>query len=234
MSGLAFVFSCEHGGNRVPPAYARLFASAAARAALASHRGFDLGAAAIARRLAADFDQKAHVHAVTRLLVEPNRSPRHPALFSPWSMGLDAAARQALLARHYFPHRRQVEEALRVELARAEQVVHVAVHSFTPVFGGLARRAGVGLLYDPARPAEADLARRWQRELGARLPGVLIRRNYPYRGATDGFPTFLRRTLGPRYLGFELELNQGDLLVPRQNRSVLAALRASLQRLLRR
>jgi hypothetical protein len=35
-----------------------------------------------------------------------------------------------------------------------------------------------------------------------------VRRNRPYRGAADGLTTHLRRKLGPRYLGIELEVSQ--------------------------
>ncbi len=36
-----------------------------------------------------------------------------------------------------------------------------------------------------------------------------IRMNYPYRGASNGLTRDLRRRLGERYLGIELELNHG-------------------------
>ena len=45
-------------------------------------------------------------------------------------------------------------EDLRAAVAARKQVLHVAVHSFTPVLHGERRNADVGLLYDPARPRE--------------------------------------------------------------------------------
>jgi len=47
-------------------------------------------------------------------------------------------------------------------LTRGDRVIHVAVHSFTPTLRGVRRNADVGLLYDPARPGELALARRWR------------------------------------------------------------------------
>ena len=46
MSPVRIVLTCEHGGNRIPAAYAAYFQSAGA--VLDSHRGFDAGALAVA------------------------------------------------------------------------------------------------------------------------------------------------------------------------------------------
>ncbi len=219
---LGLVLSCEHAGNRVPKAYAELFRSAAAKRALESHRGFDPGALAVAEALARHFSLPLHAQRVTRLLVEVNRSIGHPGLYSAFSRALSPEARELLLSRHYTPHRDRVEQALQKELARRERVLHVAVHSFTPVLDGELRRADVGLLYDPARPLERRFGLSLQHALKARVPELRVRLNYPYRGAADGFTTWLRRGLGPRYLGFELELNQALLLGPRPRRRFIA------------
>jgi hypothetical protein len=41
------------------------------------------------------------------------------------------------------------------------------------------------------------------------LPGFRIRRNNPYRGASDGLATALRKKFGMRqYAGIEIEINQ--------------------------
>jgi len=66
-----------------------------------------------------------------------------------------------------------------------------------------------------------------------RVPGLRVRRNYPYRGAADGLTTHLRRQLGPRYLGVELEINQALLLgaqapMVRLTRALLETLREQL------
>ena len=87
-------------------------------------------------------------------------------------------------------------------------VVHVAVHSFTPVLEGRMREVDIGVLYDPARDAERRIAGAWVEALKRRTD-LRVRRNQPYRGATDGLPTALRRALGEGYAGFELELSQG-------------------------
>lgn len=200
------IVTCEHGGNQVPEAYRPLFAQY--RDMLESHRGHDPGALAMARDLAAAFDAQLVYATVTRLLVELNRSPGHPQLFSEVTKQLSAEERHQLLMRYYMPYRTQVEKLI-VQGMRSGQVIHISSHSFTPVFNGIERRSDIGLLFDPARESEARLCRAWQRELQRLAPGLIVRRNYPYRGVSDGLTTHFRRRLRePCYLGMELEINQ--------------------------
>lgn len=195
--------------------YAHLFRGARARAALASHRGWDIGALAVARILARQLAAPLFAATVSRLLVELNRSPGHPALLSEFSARLAPAERRGLLARHYQPHRAAIERAIADAIAAGHRVVHVAVHSFTPRLHGEVRRADLGLLYDPRRRRERVLCQRWQRALGTLAPAVRVRRNYPYRGQSDGLSTWLRRRFPEtRYLGVEIECNQALLARP--------------------
>lgn len=209
------LLTCEHGGNAVPGTYAALFAGRAARRALASHRGFDPGALAVARRLAARFGVDLDYSTTSRLLVDLNRSLGHPSLLSEFSGRLEARARRALIARHYLPYRQTIERRLEASLGASDWVLHVAVHSFVPVLHGERRRADVALLYDPRRPTERAVASAWIAALRRRAPELALRRNYPYRGTSDGLTTALRRRHpDERYAGIELELNQSRLRDP--------------------
>jgi predicted N-formylglutamate amidohydrolase len=152
---------------------------------------------------------------------------------SRWTRALDASARQRLLQRHYLPHRAAVTRALRRRLAGGRRAVHVAVHSFVPVLGGVRRRADVGLLYDPRRGLERAVCRAWRGQLGTAGPRWRVRCNYPYRGVSDGLTTALRRTLGsPRYAGIELEINQA-LFRRRRPEELAAIFAATLEAALR-
>ncbi|MBI5510289.1 MAG: N-formylglutamate amidohydrolase [Deltaproteobacteria bacterium] len=203
----ALLITCEHGGAVVPAAYRRLFAGHARL--LASHRGYDPGAANLARRLAHRFHLQADVARVTRLLVDLNRSVAAPSLFSSITGPCSAAEKIEILRRHYLPHRQRVLGRVRRAIREHGTVLHLAVHSFTPVLGGVRRTADVGLLYDPSRAAEVAFCRAWQRELAAVMPSLRVRRNYPYRGRSDGLCTSLRRHFDPRtYVGVELEVSQ--------------------------
>jgi predicted N-formylglutamate amidohydrolase len=106
-----------------------------------------------------------------------------------------------------------VESEIARRVAANEAVIHIASHSFTPVFGGIVRRADVAWLYDPRRPGETLLARRWQAALAQRAPGLRLRRNYPYQGRSDGLASQLRkRHPDAAYVGIELEVNQRFVL----------------------
>jgi predicted N-formylglutamate amidohydrolase len=201
------LFTCEHGGNRVPAEYARLFRGH--RNLLDSHRGYDPGALDLARTSARRLKVPLHFATITRLLVELNRSANHPRQFSVATESLSAAERQSLFAKHYHPYRQRVEAEVANAVARGERVIHVSFHTFTPQLDGVVRRADIGLLYDPSRSAEASWCARFKQLLAARRPDLTIRKNYPYLGKTDGFTTSLRkRWKGTVYLGIELEVNQ--------------------------
>jgi predicted N-formylglutamate amidohydrolase len=168
----------------------------------------------------------------SRLLVEANRSPENPRIWSSYTAALPPQERQRILDRHYWPHRRDVEAAVRASVAARRRVVHVAVHSFTPRIDGEIRKGDVGLLYDPARPRERALALRWQAVLRDLDPTLRVRRNHPYRGIADGLATWLRRRFPDSdYAGFELEVNQALLAGP-SRRDAERALAESLARLL--
>jgi predicted N-formylglutamate amidohydrolase len=146
---------------------------------------------------------------ITRLLVEPNRSIGHPRLFSEFSRHLDAAAKQELLQGYYYEHRNRAEAWIEQHMAQGRPVIHLSVHTFTPVLDGQSRTADVGLLYDPRQAAEKVFVRRWQDTLKQHRPDLIVRRNYPYLGKSDGFTSYLRgRFPGDDYLGIELEVNQ--------------------------
>ncbi len=201
------VLSCEHGGNCVPRAWAALFAGR--ERLLASHRGWDRGALALGRELAALTRAPLVAHEVTRLLVDANRPPDAHDVFSTFTAPLDPAERASILARHHVPHWRRVADAVARAGRGGARVLHVAVHTFTPVRNGDRREVDVGLLYDPRRPRERRLAHAWRRLLRARAPELRVRLNAPYRGDTPCLPTSLRRALPPdRYLGIELEVSQ--------------------------
>jgi predicted N-formylglutamate amidohydrolase len=203
---LKLLITCEHGGYRVPAAYAACFRGQ--QQVLRSHRGHDPGALQLARRLARQLDAPLYASTISRLLVELNRSTHHRQLFSEFTRPLTADQRREILQRYYLPHRQRITDWLRQYAARST-VVHISVHSFAPELQRVARRADVGLLYDPRRLGETAFCQDWQRRLRQQRPDLRVRRNYPYLGRADGLTTALRREfVDPRYLGIELEVNQ--------------------------
>jgi len=223
--------SCEHGGNRIPAAFRRYFRGRRAQALLASHRGHDPGALVLARDLARACAAPLFYSTVTRLLIELNRSPRHPRLYSEITGALPAPVRSRLLARYYWPYRTTLEAGIDAAVRSGHRVIHISAHSFTPVLNGRQRHADVGFLYDPRRKPETRFCRAWQQALRGGDPALIVRRNYPYRGVSDGLTTHLRRRFtADCYIGVELEVNQKHALGnPRAWRRLRRLLSSSLQ-----
>ena len=217
------LITCEHGGNRIPPRYRAAFASAAR--ALASHQGYDPGALALAREFARRLAAPLVYSTTSRLLIELNSSLWHARCFSRYAQRLPNALRSEVVERYYRPYRDQVKAHVARGLQRGKRVVHLSCHSFTPRLAGVVRHADIGLLFDPARAAEARLCAAWAARLAR--AGVHVRRNYPYKGTADGLTTDLRAGFGPRYLGIEIEVNQrfpkGDAKRWRRLRRLLIA-----------
>ena len=206
-----YLITCEHGGNRIPPRYRPLFHGH--EALLQTHRGFDAGALAMARDLAHALAAPLLVSTTSRLLIDLNRSIGHPRLYSEATRPAPAAVRREILQRYYLPYRSQAEADIAATIAKGSRVIHISSHSFTPELDGEVRNADIGLLYDPARPGEVELSRRWQASLMRQAPGLTVRRNYPYTGKSDGFTAYLRRRFPANaYVGIELEINQKDVL----------------------
>jgi predicted N-formylglutamate amidohydrolase len=200
------VVTVEHGGNRVPDDVADLFAGHGGL--LESHRGWDPGTLSLGRALAARLGAPLVAAEVTRLLVDLNRSPHNPRVFSEVTRGLPPGDRRALIETYHHPHWTRARAAVDTTLADVGRVLHLGIHSFTPTLDGRTRRPDVALLYDSANAAERALAAAWVEALGRAAPRV-VGRNDPYRGRADGLTTALRRSHpADRYLGVEVEINQ--------------------------
>lgn len=225
-SSPAVIVTCEHGGNEIPFKFRPLFASAEARAALQSHRGFDPGTLELARLLASQLKARLCFATTSRLLIELNRTLGHRQLFSEWTRVLSPEERQRLINEYYLPYRQRVEEHVAAQVT-SRPVLHVSVHSFTPILNEKTRRTDVGLLFDPSRRFETEFCRGWKKSIHAALPDHAVHFNLPYRGTSDGFTVALRKRFpDSRYAGIELEVNQkfvADNAVWRRLQSQLAA-----------
>lgn len=204
------VLTVEHASARVP---AGLWLGLPP-AVVASHVGWDPGALPLGRALAAELGAALFAGQVSRLVVDLNRRAGHPEVVPrrafgvavPGNLGLSEAQRQARLARWHAPFRGAVARAVAQAVAGGG-CLHLSLHSFDPSLS--ADRAGleVGVLFDPARAAEAA----WCGALLDRLAaaGLSARANAPYAGTAEGHTTALREAHARGYLGVEIELAQG-------------------------
>lgn len=201
------IISCEHAGNDVPEEYRHLFKHG--RDTLQTHRGIDIGALDLTNAIAKKMEQEAHLHTVTRLLVDLNRSVQSPTLFSEFTRDEPLEVREDIFDRYYRPHREKVKAEIKKVIDQDYQAIHVGVHTFTPIWKNKEREVDVGFLFDPRSDQEQQFCWRWRKELNHLLPDLTLRMNEPYRGTMDGFTTYLRRQFPQNdYLGMEIEVNQ--------------------------
>ena len=197
------VISCEHASNTVPPCFEWVFPNKSR--VLASHRGYDVGAAVITDALAQRLSLTPVCGEITRLLIDINRSLGNPTMFSPYAHKLAEAQREQLIKTYYLPHCKKLAAAIDRGLRGAEHVLHVAIHSFTPWWDGIRRDGEMGILYDPEMKSESRFAMRMKRHLTA--AGYHTRLNFPYHGRDDSLCHTFRGRYGDRYSGIEIEVN---------------------------
>ncbi len=180
-SGLLII--CDHASNRLPARYGTLGLPAHE---LDRHIGYDIGAEALARALAARLDLPAVISRFSRLLIDPNRGIDDPTLVPALSDGtiiagnanVDAAEKAYRIAAFYAPYHDAIDRAIDAGTAAGRTPAVFSVHSFTPVWRGIARPWHAGVLWDRdprlARPL-IDLLRE--------DPRLIIGDNEPYSGA---------------------------------------------------
>lgn len=230
MKPTRLMLSCEHAVDTIPPAYERLFLQQ--KTVLATHRAIDFGAANIAEHLRQHFGCDYVSAEVSRLLIDCNRSLNNRACFSEFTKTLTMVEKQELIAHYYQPYRDAVETKIKTLIQRGAQVLHISCHSFTPVFNDVKRNTDIGLLYDPHHHGEKEVARLWHKLLHQQ-DNYLTRLNYPYRGVSDGFTSYLRKHYAEKdYLGFELEINQALLKEPKNIQKMAELIKDSLSDLL--
>lgn len=202
---MKLIVTCEHGGNRIPKAYEKYFKGH--QSILNSHLGYDLGALDVFETLKPISDFSLYSD-VSRLLIELNRSLHYPNLYSEYSKKIPKKDKQVLIQFHYLGYRNQIENTIGNWIVNNETVLHLSVHSFTPILDDTERNCDIGLLYDSKKRTEKSFCLNFKNELKALKPNLKVRFNYPYLGNADGFTTYLRKQFPENYIGIELEINQ--------------------------
>jgi predicted N-formylglutamate amidohydrolase len=152
----AIVLVCEHAGNLLPRRLGDLGLSAADRQ---RHIAWDIGAGALSRLLAERLDAPLITQAYSRLVCDCNRATGvesyipvvSEATRIPGNEGLGAAERQARTDAIYWPLHRRITALLDQRAAAGRPTAFINIHSFTPVYLGVARPMQVGLLFQRDR-----------------------------------------------------------------------------------
>jgi predicted N-formylglutamate amidohydrolase len=207
MKNTTLIITCEHAANEIPGKYRYLFSGY--ENILKTHRGYDLGVLSLAKHFANTFNVKLFRTRFSRLLVDVNRSLWRRTLFSEITKSLTRNEKDIILKEYYYPHRNEITQHIEKEAQNGQKLLHIALHSFTPVLNGTERKAELGFLYNPQRKNEKAISRNWKKTMQKELPQWRLRYNYPYRGKPDGLTAHFRRMYPDnKYLGIELEVNQ--------------------------
>jgi predicted N-formylglutamate amidohydrolase len=155
---------------------------------LERHIAYDIGAAAVTRRLAAILKAPAILSRFSRLLIDPNRGADDPTLVMriadgqiiPGNARIGAEEIERRRLTYWAPYRAAVTRMLDALIASGPPPAVVSVHSFTPVLKDQPRPWEIGILWDSderfARPLIA----------GLRDEGYITGDNEPYDGALEG------------------------------------------------
>ena len=147
-----FLLTCDHYGRRIPKVLGDL---GLPESELTRHIAWDIGIAGVAEQLSRQLDAHLIVQRYSRLVIDCNRPPRvassipiiSDATTIPLNEGLSGEA-AALRRREIFdPYHRHIDAIIDQRLRDRRPTVLVALHSFTPVYAGIARPWHIGTLY---------------------------------------------------------------------------------------
>ncbi|ABA05696.1 N-formylglutamate amidohydrolase [Nitrobacter winogradskyi Nb-255] len=153
VSGLSpFLFTCDHYGRLIPDALGDLGLPESERR---RHIAWDIGIAGVAERLSAALGAHLIAQRYSRLVIDCNRPPHAassiPALSEatviPGNERLSQSEADARRHAIFEPYHRRIKERIDERLARSRPTILVSLHSFTPVYAGVARPWHVGTLY---------------------------------------------------------------------------------------
>ncbi len=178
--GSPFLLVCDHAGRQVPAYLGDMGVSAAD---WDRHIAWDIGAAGVCAALAPALGATCIAQAYSRLVIDCNRTPGHPTSIPPVSdgtvipanAGLAPASATLRVAEIFAPYHAAIAAELDRRAASGSASVLVAMHSFTPVFAGVARPWQAGVLHNRSPALSYALARLLEQE------GFLVGDNEPYR-----------------------------------------------------
>lgn len=176
-----YLLVCEHAGNRLPIALDNLGLSGKD---LERHIAWDIGARAVALKLAERMKAPLYMQRYSRLVCDCNRRPDVPTFIVersedtdiPGNVGLSQAERYARARTIFWPFHDAISAALDRREADGRRTILLTIHSFTPVFLGRARPWEIGVLFNRDQLLAPSVAE-WLQQHTPLCVGV----NQPYK-----------------------------------------------------
>ena len=177
------LIGCDHADNRIPESLSNLGLEPEH---LESHIALDVGAKQVSMLLSEMFDAPLIMAGYSRLVIDLNRYPHDPSLILdvsdgipvPGNMNLDAASRQERIDTFFDPYHRKYDEMARDIMERHDAPLLLALHSFSPIYGGQQRPWHYGVMWDEY---PGNVRKQLLEGLNS-LDGLVIGDNKPYTG----------------------------------------------------
>jgi predicted N-formylglutamate amidohydrolase len=227
----SFVIVCDHAGRRIP---ARLGDLGLPGAELQRHIAWDIGALAVARRVAAELDATLVAQNYSRLVIDCNRDPSvassipmlGEAIAIPGNVDLSEQEIGARRREIFDPYHDHIRALLDWRLAANRRTILVSQHSMTNIFRGVRREMHAAILYNRDRRFAGLMLDMLRREAN-----LLIADNEPYFVSDETDYTIPRHGEARGLPHVEIEIRQ-DLLLDDAGqadwaRRIASALRAA-------
>jgi predicted N-formylglutamate amidohydrolase len=175
-----FLLTCDHYGRAIPAALGDLGLPASE---LTRHIAWDIGIAGVAERMSDALGAHLIAQRYSRLVIDCNRPPDvassipvlSEATAIPGNEGISETEADARRAAIFAPYHRRIDEAIDARLAQRRPTVLISLHSFTPVYAGVARPWHIGTLYHRDRTVAPLLLKRLRAE-----GDLVVGDNQPY------------------------------------------------------
>ena len=224
-----FVIVVDHASRRLPR---RLGHLGLPESELQRHIAWDIGALAVARRVAAMLDAPLVAQNYSRLVIDCNRDPQVASSIPtigehvpiPGNVSLSAAEIEARRREIFEPYHARIRALLAARLAAGRSTILVAQHSMTNIFKGVSREMHAAILYNRDRRFAGLMLDILRRE-----PGLVVADNEPYFVSDETDFTIPRHAEARGLPHVEIEIRQ-DLITAEPGQAEWAArIAAALQ-----
>jgi predicted N-formylglutamate amidohydrolase len=214
-SGISpFVFVCDHASNHLPAQYGTLGLN---DADLLRHIAWDPGALPVAKLMAQMLDAALVEAGVSRLAIDCNRPLDAPDLIPevsettviPGNAALTQKDRAERITLSWKPFHDAIEGLVDERVAAGRETWLVSIHSFTPIYKGVARPWEIGIIHDDDDRISAPLIG----ELEA-LKRFTVGDNEPYSPADRVYFTLERHARSRGHPCAMIEIRNDEIADP--------------------
>ncbi|MGX9391799.1 N-formylglutamate amidohydrolase [Nitrobacteraceae bacterium UC4446_H13] len=178
--GSPFFLTCDHYGRMIPRALSNLGIDESERA---RHIAYDIGIAGVAEAVSDALGAHLIAQRYSRLVIDCNRPlsaassipPISEATTIPGNQGLTQQAAFERQQSIFAPYHHAITEALDRRARAKRPTILISLHSFTPIYAGVARPWHIGTLYNRDHRLPKPMLRELRNETA-----LVVGDNQPY------------------------------------------------------